>query len=134
MLKKKGISEFFPIQYKTFVFVLHAKDLIGRAQTGSGKTIAYALPVITRFRKQKVLFRQFTSPKYLIVLPTRELTIQVSTEIASLKINPKEFSVLSVYGGAPIREQIHELEVGVDIIAATPGRLLDLLRRGVVPL
>ena len=79
MLKKKGIKYFFPIQYHTFSFAYGDYDLIGRDKTGSGKTIAYALPIIMRFRRQKVTYQNGErKPKYLIVLPTRELTIQVT--------------------------------------------------------
>lgn len=73
-------------------------------------------------------------PKYLIVLPTRELTIQVTNEIESLKISPDEYRIVSVYGGAPMQEQIGKIRRGVDIIAATPGRLIDLLNRGEINL
>lgn len=85
-LHNKGITRLFPIQYHTFDAIQHGNDLIGRDRTGSGKTIAYALPVIERFRQQH-LFHTHT-PKYLIILPTRELAIQVTNEIDSLKIHP----------------------------------------------
>lgn len=77
-LQKKGIQYFFPIQYETFDAIKFGSDLIGRDKTGSGKTIAYALPILERLRNQKVLSQAHPSPKYLIILPTRELTIQVT--------------------------------------------------------
>lgn len=87
VLQKKGIKFFFPIQYTTFEIIHSGQELIGRDRTGSGKTIAYSLPVIERFRQQELIKNPYI--KFLIVLPTRELCIQVANEIESLKLYPK---------------------------------------------
>jgi len=76
-LRKKGISYFFPIQYETFDQIKFGADLIGRDKTGSGKTIAYSLPILERLRNEKALGKPNPLPKFLIILPTRELAIQV---------------------------------------------------------
>jgi superfamily II DNA/RNA helicase len=81
VLNKKGIKFFFPIQYNTFQTIYSGQDLIGRDRTGSGKTMAYSLPVLERFRQQELTKNPYI--KYLIVLPTRELCIQVANEIES---------------------------------------------------
>ena len=130
VLQKKGIKFFFPIQYMTYEIIYSCCDLIGRDRTGSGKTIAYSLPVIERFRHQELFKNPYI--KFLIVLPTRELCIQVTNEIQSLKLTPKEFNVISVYGGVELRKHVDLLRDRVDIIVATPGRLIDLLERGKV--
>jgi len=130
VLQKKGIKFFFPIQFMTYETIYTGSDLIARDRTGSGKTLAYSLPVIERFRHQELFKNQYI--KFLIVLPTRELCIQVTNEIESLKIFPKEFNVISLYGGVELRRHIDMLRERVDIIVATPGRLIDLLERGKV--
>lgn len=76
VLNKKGIKYFFPIQYMTFETIYHGNDLIGRDRTGSGKTIAYSLPILERFRRDELFKNGYI--KFLIVLPTRELCIQVT--------------------------------------------------------
>ena len=131
-MNKKGIKFFFPVQYNTFDTIYKGKDLIARDRTGSGKTMAFSLPIIERFRDEDAFAKART--KFLIVLPTRELAIQVKNEIESIKHKSSEFSVVNVYGGADIYGQIRELKDGADIIVATPGRLLDLLERGQVSL
>ena len=130
VLRKKNINFFFPIQYKSYESIYTECDLIGRDRTGSGKTLAYSLPIIERFRHNDLFRNDYI--KYLIILPTRELCIQVTNEIESLKISSKEFTVISVYGGVEVRKHTDLLKRKVDIIVATPGRLLDLLDRGCV--
>lgn len=127
VLHKKKIKFFFPIQYETFDTINYGGDLIGKDRTGSGKTVAYSLPIIERLRDQQLLNKSFAKPKFLIVLPTRELAIQVKAEIESLRLTPKEFRVAAIYGGHSMGEQKDEIRNGVDVISATPGRLLDLL-------
>ena len=101
--------------------------MIARDRTGSGKTMAFALPVIERFRKEKIC-RDNHFCKYLIVLPTRELALQVKMEINTLRLKKEDdFDVVAVYGGSDIHEQIRRIREGCDIIVATPGRLIDLL-------
>ena len=130
ILHKKNIKFFFPIQYMTYETIYTGCDLIGRDRTGSGKTLAYSLPIIEKFRHQELFKNEYI--KFLIILPTRELCIQVTNEIETLKISSKEFNVISVYGGVEIRKHMDLLRGKVDIIVATPGRLIDLLERGKV--
>lgn len=131
MLKKRGIKYLFPIQEKTYNIVYTSKDLIARDRTGSGKTLSYALP-ITEFLRDSNLFnsnKPSQNPYILVLLPTRELAIQVSNEFLLLKHEEKEFKLLNLYGGTEIRPQIMDLRTGADIIVGTPGRILDLLDR-----
>lgn len=88
VLQRKGITYFFPIQYETFDAISYGSDLIGKDRTGSGKTIAYSLPILERLRDQQLLNRPNAKPKFLIILPTRELAIQVKNEVESLKMTP----------------------------------------------
>jgi ATP-dependent RNA helicase DDX21 len=127
-LKSKNITSLFPIQSATFDYLYDKNDLIGRDRTGSGKTLAFSLPILERFRSEKLFFGHRT-PKMLILVPTRELANQIKTTLNDLKNNPKEFNVLAVYGGTSISQQINALENGVDIVVATPGRLIDLSER-----
>ncbi len=120
-LNDLGIEKPTPVQVKSFPVILSGKDMVGIAQTGTGKTFAYLLPVLQdlKFSKQK-------NPRVLIMVPTRELVIQVTEEIEKLAkyINIR---VKSVYGGININTQRQMLAEGCDIIVATPGRLYDLV-------
>lgn len=89
VLNKKGITKLFPIQFETFKFIYDGKDLVAKDRTGSGKTMAFSLPLICRMR-EKGLFRSPHTPKVLIILPTRELAIQVKDEIESVRFQTKE--------------------------------------------
>lgn len=135
VLNKNGIKYLFPIQVATFKAAYKGKDIIGRDRTGSGKTFAYSLPIIEKIRS-KGLFggKNGQAPAMLVVLPTRELAIQVCREIGKLKHNGREFNTLAVYGGTPIRDQIHALRNGIDVVVATPGRLWDLIERNCINL
>ena len=106
--------------------------MLARDKTGSGKTMAFALPVIQKLREAHA-FEDHDLVKFLIVLPTRELTIQVKDEIESLRFkNGPDFRLVAVYGQSNIHDQIDRINKGIDIIVATPGRLIDLLKRGVI--
>lgn len=100
VLKKRGIKYLFPIQYESFDFLYKRGDLMGRDLTGSGKTMAFALPMLEYFRKHKC----FGSKKIqgLILVPTRELALQVSKELNLLKHYDSEYNILTVYGGVSI--------------------------------
>ncbi|HBE03974.1 MAG: RNA helicase [Spirochaetes bacterium GWF1_41_5] len=127
-LTVKGFEEPTPIQSAVIPLLLADKrDIIGQAQTGTGKTAAFALPVL-----EKINLTQ-KKTQAVILAPTRELAVQVAEEIISLK-GKREVTVLPVYGGAYIGDQIRRLEKGVQIITATPGRLLDHIRRGTLSL
>lgn len=122
-LRKKGFEEPTPIQAKAIPFLLTKnKDLIGKAQTGTGKTGAFGIPLIEKVIPQNKKIQA------LILVPTRELAIQVTEEISSFAEEQKT-SIVAVYGGQPIERQISRLQRGVDIVVGTPGRIIDHLER-----
>jgi len=116
-----------PIQLRGIPLVLGGRDIIGSAQTGTGKTAAFALPILTR------LDRHAPGPRTLILEPTRELAAQVETAIRDFA-RFTDLKVSVVYGGVGYGRQMDDLRAGVDVLAATPGRLLDHLERGTVRL
>jgi ATP-dependent RNA helicase RhlE len=116
-----------PIQLRGIPLVLAGRDIIGSAQTGTGKTAAFALPILTK------LDRHAPGPRALILEPTRELAAQVETAIRDFA-RFTNLKVAVVYGGVGYGRQLDDLRAGVDVLAATPGRLLDHLERGTVRL
>jgi ATP-dependent RNA helicase RhlE len=116
-----------PIQLRGIPLVLAGRDIIGSAQTGTGKTAAFALPILTK------LDRHAPGPRALILEPTRELAAQVETAIRDFA-RFTDMKVSVVYGGVGYGRQMDDLRAGVDVLAATPGRLLDHLERGTVRL
>lgn len=112
-----------PIQSATIPPLLEGKDLIGMAQTGTGKTAAFALPVLSR------IDLSIKRPQALVLCPTRELAIQVSEAFQSYASYLRDFHVLPVYGGQDMRGQLRSLKRGVHVIVGTPGRLIDHLDR-----
>ena len=120
-LAKRGIDAPFPIQAATIPDALYGRDLCGKAPTGSGKTIAFGVPMIVRVTRSAP-----KRPKGLVLAPTRELALQVADELRALS---GDLRVLAVYGGAGIEPQIKQLRAGVDIVVACPGRLLDVIER-----
>ncbi len=125
-LSDKGITSPFPIQALTIPDALAGKDVCGKAKTGSGKTLAFGLPVL-----QRLEVAQPNLPKALVLVPTRELANQVCDELKPAAA-AVDRSVLAVYGGAPIEKQIAKLDKGVDMVVATPGRMIDLIERKAV--
>lgn len=124
-LEKKGFEEPSDIQKLVIPELLKERThLIGQAQTGTGKTAAFGIPILETVDADKTV-------KALILAPTRELANQVADEIYSLK-GKKDIRVLAVYGGASIENQIKKLKSGVDIIVGTPGRVMDLMRKKVL--
>jgi len=122
VLEKKGFNDPSPIQEKTLPVLLDGEhDIVGRAQTGTGKTACFALPILENIKKSDDV-------QALILAPTRELAVQVATEIRSLK-GERNVRVTTIYGGASIRTQMDELKRGVDIVVGTPGRVIDLINR-----
>jgi len=117
-----GFEEPSQIQAEAIPVVLEGFDMIGQAQTGTGKTLAFGAPIISRFGKTR------GTAQALILTPTRELAIQVNDELSRIAKHAR-ISLLPVYGGQPIDRQIRTLKKGVDIIVATPGRILDHIRR-----
>jgi len=122
-----GFAEATPIQAEMIPLMMTGVDVIGQAQTGTGKTAAFALPLLHNLSTGN------RSPKALIMAPTRELALQVSEAIISFG-KEMHVRVAAVYGGAPYQRQINELRRGVDIVVGTPGRMIDLIDRGVLDL
>jgi ATP-dependent RNA helicase DeaD len=113
-----------PIQARTIPLLLNARDIIGQAQTGTGKTAAFALPILQSIDPKK------KETQALVLAPTRELAMQVAEAIHSYASKLDPVSVLPVYGGAPIVPQLKRLERGAHVVVGTPGRLIDHLDRG----
>lgn len=113
-----------PIQERTIPLMLAARDLIGQAQTGTGKTAAFALPILEKIDPK------LHDTQALVLTPTRELAMQVADAIHSYAVKLGPISVLPVYGGAPIFPQLKRLDRGAHIVVGTPGRLIDHLDRG----
>lgn len=130
LLKKQGIQSLFEIQVETYDPLFDGRDLIAKARTGSGKTLAFALPIIEKI-SATLPSRKSKLPSCLVMAPTRELARQVSTTFENVA---PEMSTTCVYGGAPYDQQLRALKSGVNILVATPGRLMDLINRGDVSL
>ena len=118
-----GFEEATPIQSLAIPAIRKGKDVIGQAQTGTGKTAAFGIPIL------EMIDPKIKKPQAVILCPTRELAIQVAEEIISLAKHKRGVAVLPVYGGQPIERQIHALRKGVHIIIGTPGRMIDHLER-----
>lgn len=112
-----------PIQAQSIPVLLAGKNLLGTAQTGTGKTAAFALPLLSKLDEKQ------RTPQILVLTPTRELAIQVAEAFKSYAKYLKQFNVLPIYGGSDIRTQLKGLQRGAQVIVGTPGRVLDHLRR-----
>ena len=123
-LIKRGIKTPFPIQGLTIPDALRGNDVCGKAKTGSGKTLAFGIPMVQNLDQPS----GDNNPRGLIMVPTRELATQVKEELDPL-LNGKSLTAVAIYGGANIEEQIKAIKRGIDIIVATPGRMIDLLER-----
>lgn len=123
-LESRGIMSPFPVQALTIPDALSGRDVCGKAKTGSGKTLAFGIPLVQNLKPSNTK-RQ---PVALILVPTRELANQVRDELKELA-EQRGLSLLAIYGGANINTQIEALERGVDLVVATPGRMIDLLER-----
>ena len=124
-----GFTQPTPIQEKAIPVLLQGtKDFIGLAQTGTGKTAAFGLPLLQLINKQQKF------PQALIICPTRELCVQITNDLNSFKRKTDHVSVVAVYGGASIGMQIRDLKKGAHIVVATPGRLIDLIERKAINL
>ena len=133
-LKSEGYKNPTPIQQEAIPIVLEGKDLLACAQTGTGKTAAFAIPLIQRIYSQKVPNeRNNKAIKALIVTPTRELAIQIGESFAAYGKYTNLFHTV-IFGGVPQLSQTVALRKGVDILIATPGRLLDLINQGYISL
>ncbi|KAL4367280.1 hypothetical protein GQ457_05G016940 [Hibiscus cannabinus] len=126
-LKKKGITKLFPIQRAVLEPAMQGKDMIGRAKTGTGKTLAFGIPIMDKIIRYNAQHGRGRNPLCLVLAPTRELAKQVEKEFHESAPN---LDTICVYGGTPISKQIRQLDFGVDIAVGTPGRIIDLLKRG----
>ncbi|MFV8781654.1 DEAD/DEAH box helicase [Microbulbifer sp. SA54] len=125
---KLGYETPSPIQAQTIPSLLDGRDVLGQAQTGTGKTAAFALPLLAS------LDLKDKRPQALVLAPTRELAIQVAEACQSYAANLKGFHVAPIYGGADYRGQIQQLKRGVQLIVGTPGRVMDHMRKGTLDL
>ena len=123
-LEKKGYSSPTPIQKAAIPELLLGRDLVGQAQTGTGKTAAFALPLLERLQEN------VAHPQVLVLAPTRELAMQVAEAFRSYAAGHPHLKVLAIYGGSDFRNQINTLRRGVDVVVGTPGRVMDHMRQG----
>ena len=122
-LSEKGYSSPTPIQKAAIPELLLGRDLVGQAQTGTGKTAAFALPILERLNKN------VGHPQVLVLAPTRELAMQVAEAFRSYAAGHPHLKVLAIYGGSDFRNQINTLKRGVDVVVGTPGRVMDHMRQ-----
>jgi ATP-dependent RNA helicase RhlE len=125
-IRAMGYEETTPIQAEAIPPGLAQRDVVGCAQTGTGKTLAFVLPALEHLLQQP---NGSKNPRMLVLEPTRELALQVTDETVKLAARTP-LKVVAVYGGASIRAQANKLRHGVDVVVATPGRLMDHMRRG----
>ena len=125
-LKDLDLQSLSPIQRKTFQPIMQGRDIIAKAPTGTGKTLAYCLPAVERLLLMPPRGRAPTRPSWLVLVPTRELAQQVTKELNG--IAGKRLTTLLAVGGVAMDPQIEALQRGVDVVVATPGRAVDLLR------
>ena len=123
-LEEKGYKEPSPIQKAAIPELMLGRDLVGQAQTGTGKTAAFALPLLERLEGRSNL------PRVLVLAPTRELAMQVADSFKAYAAGHPHLNVLAIYGGSDFRSQIHALKRGVDVVVGTPGRVMDHMRQG----
>lgn len=126
VLAERSINHPFPIQALSIPDGLAGRDVCGKAKTGSGKTLAFGIPLVERVQKAAA-----RSPRALALVPTRELALQVCDELSPLA-RVRGVRICAIYGGAPMERQIEHLRDGVEIVVATPGRMIDLIDRGEV--
>ena len=137
-LEKMKFSLMTPIQRAVIPHIIENRDVMGCSQTGSGKTIAFLAPIITKMLKdgppenESIQYGQ-SAPIVLILVPTRELAEQIYKEAKKL-IFKTHMEVIKVYGGVPYDGQFNEIRQGADILVAAPGRLIDFLNKGVISL
>ncbi len=127
-IKKIGYETPSPIQAQAIPPLLKGRDILGVAQTGTGKTAAFALPLLSKLNSRQ------KAPQILCLAPTRELAIQVAEAFQSYAQYIKGFKVLPIYGGTDYRGQIRQLERGVHVVVGTPGRVMDHMRKGTLKL
>jgi superfamily II DNA/RNA helicase len=134
-LAEQGIEQPFAIQELTLPLALAGDDVIGQARTGMGKTFAFGVPLLQRITAGTGTRPLTGAPRALVVVPTRELCLQVTDDLATAAKyltaeDGRRLSVVSIYGGRPYEPQIEALRDGADVVVGTPGRLLDLSQQG----
>jgi len=117
-LEDVGYETPSPIQAQVIPFMLQGKDVLGQAQTGTGKTAAFALPILSRINLQQ------KDPQVLVLAPTRELAIQVAEAFQRYATHLKGFHVLPIYGGQDYSTQLRQLKRGAHVVVGTPGRVM----------
>ncbi len=127
VLNRNGIHTPTPIQRQSFDIIKNKSDVIAQAQTGTGKTLAFLLPLIENISPNK------NNVQILIVSPTRELAIQITEEAIKLG-NAKNINILAAYGGKDISSQLKKLKNNIHLVVATPGRLIDHIMRKTIDL
>ncbi len=128
VLDRAGLTTAFPVQRLCIPDALAGRDVCGKAKTGSGKTLAFGLPLVERVAPASP-----KRPTGLVLVPTRELAVQV-TDVLRPLVEARDLRLVAVYGGAQMAKQIAALEEGAEIVVATPGRLIDLIERKVADL
>ncbi len=131
-LKDKGYTVPSPIQEKSIPFILEGKDVFGCAQTGTGKTASFAVPILQMFHANQLIKKTF-GIKALVLAPTRELAIQIGESFSDYGKN-LNIKHTVIFGGVSQFHQVKALDRGVDIVIATPGRLIDLMNQGIIKL
>jgi ATP-dependent RNA helicase DeaD len=127
-IESAGYETPSPIQAQIIPFMLDGRDVLGQAQTGTGKTAAFALPILSRINLKK------KEPQVLVLAPTRELAIQVAEAFQGYASGLNGFHVLPIYGGQDYSIQLRQLRRGVHVIVGTPGRVMDHMRKGTLNL
>ena len=126
VLQNVGYETPTPIQTLTIPHMIQGKDIIGQAKTGTGKTAAFAMPLLSRIDLDN------KRPQVLVLTPTRELAIQVAESFKTYGAKMKGLNVLSIYGGQSYGIQLNQLKRGVHVVVGTPGRLMDHMRKKTV--
>ncbi len=123
-IEESGYTTPTPIQEQTITLLLQGRDMVGQAQTGSGKTGAFALPLLQR------IDLNIKNPQVLVLVPTRELAIQVAAAFEKYAARMNQLRVVAIYGGAAYQPQLSQLKRGVHVVVGTPGRVMDHMNRG----
>ena len=123
-VENKGFEETTPIQAQSIPYIMEGRDIIGQAQTGTGKTAAFGIPILEKLSHEE------KTVQGMVICPTRELAIQVAEEIRELAKFKRGVEILPIYGGQPIDRQIKALQKRPQIIVGTPGRIMDHMNRG----
>ena len=123
-IEEMGFQNPSEVQENTIPKILEGHDLLAQAQTGTGKTASFGIPMI-----EKIEDNNYESLQALVLVPTRELARQVSEELKKLSKHKKFIKVVAIYGGADMRKQLRELKSGASIVVGTPGRVMDHMKR-----